>query len=368
MDHLIYLNHAGTSWPKPGVVRHAAAAVFQASPKDWPELFADSHSAIAAHYATPADRLLLTPSCTAALSLAIADLPWLAGERIITSSFEHHALQRCVEKLAGVGVESTRLPPAEHALFDLDALQQELQRGHVRLLAFTAACNVTGLLAPIEEAVALANDYGVSTMIDGAQVAGWKSYDFVGLGASFFTVAAHKGPQAPWGAGALYVAPHVTMNCPLATCSATAIDEISLMPGYCDAGSANLAAIAGWAAACEWLQAPEREFRLNSAQQMAGQLATGLRDLPGVRLLHDVDAGQKMPTVAMLLEGQSSQEVAEALRSLGVIVSGGFQCAPMAHAQLGTESSGVVRFSLGPTTSTDDIAQTLERVTHLVTS
>lgn len=360
---LVYLNHAGTSWPKPKPVHEAVSRVSQASPTEWPLLFQAAHESIASFYGAPTSRILLTPSCTTALALALSDLLWFPGDRVLTSAMEHHALQRHVDKLKTLGVEQIQLPVAADALFDLDALQAELERGKVRLLAFTAACNVTGLLAPMEEAVKLAREYGVLTLVDGAQVAGWQDIRLLDLGVSLFTIAAHKGPQAPWGAGGLYVAEGVPMNCPSAVCDIA--DDAPRMPGYCDAGSANLAALAGWAAACQWLSSSERAQRLPVAQQLANHLAHGLRSLPGVRIFHDVAPARKMPTVAVSFEGRSATGVAEQLRSSNVIVSGGFQCAPHAHEALGTSESGAVRFSLGPATTASDIAASLAAVEAL---
>jgi selenocysteine lyase/cysteine desulfurase len=39
-----------------------------------------------------------------------------------------------------------------------------------------------------------------------------------------------------------------------------------------------------------------------------------------------------------------------------VIASGGLQCAPLAHESLGTSPEGVLRLSLGPSNTDDDVA------------
>ncbi len=55
-----------------------------------------------------------------------------------------------------------------------------------------------------------------------------------------------------------------------------------------------------------------------------------------------------MPSLAITLTGLSASDLAAELKQRGIITSGGFQCSPQAHLALGTESSGVVRFSFGP--------------------
>ena len=85
---------------------------------------------------------------------------------------------------------------------------------------------------------------------DGAQIAGWFDLDLEQLGVDFFTFAGHKGLQAPWGIGGLYVAENTSMKCPNASCEfdPSKRSEFGTQPGYCDAGSVDLIALAGLAA------------------------------------------------------------------------------------------------------------------------
>lgn len=358
-----YLNHAGTSWPKPEPVLHAVAAAIQTPPEDWPNLFARSQRTVSEFFHGDPSRLLLTPSCTTALSLAVMDHQWQAGDRVLTSHFEHHALHRQLTKLQERGVEVKTLPWCADELIDLEVLEAELKSADVRLLAMTAACNVTGRLLPVEEAIQLAHQFGTLVLIDGAQVAGWWDLNVAALGADLFTFAGHKGPQAPWGIGGLYLAPHVSMNCPAATCDLapnSTEKSCAPIPGYCDAGSVNLSALAGLAAGCAWLSEPSQRNRLDEARRLTEDLTNGIRRLPGVSVIDDVDIQKKMPTVAVTMPDTSSGELAERLRQQAVVVSGGLQCAPQAHMALGTNRTGVIRFSFGPRSQQADVAQALE--------
>ena len=365
----IYLNHAGTSWPKPPEVVAASESVLHANPGDWPKLFSNAHEAVAKFYHLDSKRLLLTPSCTAALQLAVLDHAWQPGDRVLTSHFEHHALQRALVQLETRGVTVTVLPYGDDEPMLLEALEAELKLGSVRMLALTAACNVTGRLLPVAEATAMAHRYDAMTLVDGAQIAGWWDLDVNAWQADLFTFAGHKGPQAPWGVGGLYVHPGIAMACPTAVCE---IGERSrslapaLMPGYCDAGSVNLAALVGLAAGCEWLESPTRRDRLQTARGLAAEFTAAVRQLPRVTIHHDAPADAKMPTVALSVAERHSEEIARELGAQGVIVSAGFQCAPQAHRALGTSASGVVRFSFGPTNQAADVPAVSEMLGRLL--
>ena len=61
-----------------------------------------------------------------------------------------------------------------------------------------------------------------------------------------------------------------------------------------------------------------------------------------------------MPTVAMTVKNISPAQLASELSTRGVFVSGGLQCAPLAHETLGTAPGGVLRISFGPGNADSD--------------
>lgn len=71
------------------------------------------------------------------------------------------------------------------------------------------------------------------------------------------------------------------------------------MPGYCDVGSVDRAALAGLVAGLRWLAAPERSDRLERARRQAVRVHESLRELPDVTLHGFTAPGTRMPTVAL---------------------------------------------------------------------
>ena len=338
---VLYLNHAGTSWPKPEPVLDAVADEMAASAEDWSGRLSAHHDAVSAALgiADP-DRLRITPGATSALAVGIGDvLPWEAGDRVIVSGLEHHALDRAVRSLEARGVERVVAPRAPGEPIVLEAVEAALGEGRVRLLAFTAACNVTGELLPTAELIALAKRYGARTLVDAAQVAGWLPLAVDALGADLVAFAGHKGPQAPWGVGGLYVAPGLPI------------------PGYCDVGSVDRGALAGLAAGFAWLADPARADRLARGRAAAAVLWQRLEEMHGVALHGPPKPDARMPTVAMTAEGRDPERLAAGLAERGVIASGGRQCAMLAHETLGTAPGGVLRLSFGPEASEAQAAE-----------
>lgn len=354
----LYLNHAGTSWPKPPRVRAAVERALDADPSTWAEDFARNHATVAHAFGLDSpDRLLLTPGCTSALAVAIADLPWQPGDRVLTSSMEHHAVVRPLLKLREHGVTVTFLPRASTGPLDLDATRAELARGDVRLVAISAAANVTGERLPVDVLVREAHAAGALILVDGAQVAGWDPVDLPAFGVDLFAFAGHKGPQAPWGIGGLYVRPSVRMQCLAAVCELPT-EGGGTMPSWCDVGSVDRLALAGLAAG---LGGRELEA-LEQATGAAQALRAGLGAIPGVRVF----AGSDLPTVAFVVDGRSPGAIGAALAERGVVVSAGLQCAPRAHEALGTDPDGVVRVSFGPDQDVTDADRALATLTAVL--
>ena len=364
---MIYLNQAGTSWPKPAIVQDAVRAAMEARPETWDSSLATHHRKVcdAVGIADP-ENLRLTPGATSALALAVSDTSWKPGDRVVVSAMEHHALYGPVQRLRSRGVEITVLPRNQDppgGPFDLAALSRELGQGGVRLVAMTMASNVTGELLPVGEAIEIARAHRVRVLLDAAQAVGWVPLDFDRLGADMIAFTAHKALQAPWGIGGLYIAPNVEMSCPTAVCTLPADTPVGRRPGYCDAGSIDRIALAGLAASLEWLDQPKRRDRLADARKRIERLREVIVRHTSARILGGSGADtSRLPTIAFAHHRRDSMSLAAVLRDRGVIAAGGLQCAPLAHESLGTETGGALRLSVGP--SNDDAG--IDRATEIL--
>lgn len=348
---MLYLNQAGTSWPKPPPVQEAVRASLAAPIETWANSFESHHQDVCRAFGIAnSDRLLLTPGATSALSVAILDHAWRSGDRVLVSGLEHHALYRPVQQLIERGIEVKVVPPGDGYAVSMETLRAELRRGGVRLVAMTAASNVTGDMLPFSDIIALAHEHGALALVDAAQVAGWIPIDVIALDVDLLAFTGHKGAQGPWGIGGLYVSQRVQMASPNASCELPVAGKAPCapMPGYCDVGSVDRAALAGLVAGLHWLDVPERSDRLARARKQAAVVYESLLACPDVVLHGFTPPESRMPTVSLTVKGRSPAELASALLERGVFVSGGLQCAPLAHETLGTEPEGVLRISFGP--------------------
>ncbi len=358
-----WLNHAGTSWPKPTGVAQAIERALNAPPHVAAEQIEATTGRVAGLLGCSADRVLLTPGCTSALAIAIDDMPWREGDVVVTGSMEHHALLRPIERLVRTaGVRHIAVGRDSDGPLDVAALETLLAHGGVRLVAMTMAANVTGEILPVHEIVRLAHKHGATVLLDAAQTAGIVPIDLRELEADMLALAGHKGPLGPMGVGALYLGRGVERSCTEAVCeirSAPRAGADAAMPGYCDAGGAPLPAIAGLGAAIDWLQAQPAGAILERGRSRIGQVLEALETLPSFTVHGHKRTDDRVPTLSVTHRRlEPARLEATLLAEYGIVSRSGLHCAPQAHGTLGTDALGTLRVSFGAL-SEDDAADRL---------
>ncbi len=356
----IYLNHAGTSFPKPAAVHAALAEVLASDPSEQSERYERDLNLVAAALGAAPERIRLTGSCTHALDVVISDLDWEHGDEIVTSQLEHHAMIRPIQNLARLrGVRHVRAPYRPGEPIDLDFVRSRLQRGRVKLVAVCTASNVTGEVLPVRALAELAHEHGAWCLADAAQTFGSCEHTVSSLGCDLLTFAGHKNPLGPRGIGGFWVAPEVAFQGGAASCEVRQEGAPSCeapMPGFCDVGSVAMEALAGLAAGLTAFGV-QRAARMDAARRMAADLANRARELPGVTVFGHQGAPQTA-AVSLLAERLSLYTAQAAFAEHGITVRSGQHCAPQALEAIGAPR-GTIRVSFGATNRAEDVEAVL---------
>jgi cysteine desulfurase len=281
---------------------------------------------------------------------------------IITSTVEHSATIKLCEYLATRGYEITWLPVGKDGLLDPDTLEAAIT-SETAVISLLWANNETGVIFPVEEIAAISARKKVPLHLDAVQAAGKVPINLSELVAQYVSLSAHK-LYAPKGVGALYVNRRARYT-PLLRGS----QEESKR-----GGTQNVASIVAFGKAAELAQA----HLLASAERIGS-----LRDRFEKTLLATIDGVRRNGTDEPRLPNTSNLTFAgiEAETALllfdkeGLCCSAGSACSSgsinPSHVLTGMgvtreEARASLRFSLGRTTTDNDIDHALEIINRTV--
>jgi cysteine desulfurase len=250
MAKRIYLDHAATTPMLPeaiaavreGLARWANPSSPHAEGRAARAALEDARARIANAYGWQHD-LIFTSGASESLAIAIGRA---RAKEVVVTAVEHDAVLRQAP-------HAKRLPVLTDGTLDLDALRNSI--GRDVLLCVQRTNSETGVIQPIEAIAQIAKAAGALLLVDAAQMPAGAAAAVL-RHADFVAVSAHKRGGPP-GIGALMVRDFQTLN------AAGGQEQ-----GY-RAGTENLPAALGFAAAMEVPEDLERPFALRARLERA---------------------------------------------------------------------------------------------------
>jgi cysteine desulfurase family protein len=357
-NHFIYMNNAATAWPRAPGVADAVCAALNAPPASAGRatggdtaVLGECRSRIASllGVSTP-ERIILTSGATLSLNIAIHGLALNPGDRAVTSVFEHNSMLRPlahIQDRAGIAVDIVGLDSS--GFIDSQDYETALSRAP-RLVALNHVSNVTGAVQNVKPLFAQARAAGAVTLLDASQSLGHMPVNAEELNADIVAFTGHKGLRGPAGTGGLYVAPSVDLEPVIVGGTGVRSDlrrQPEDMPLRLEAGTPNMPAFAGLAAALHWLEQYGADF-MSREHALGQRLNQGLSHIPGVRIFSAPDQTSQFPgIVSFSIQGWSVEEAGFVLsESHGIACRTGLHCAPLIHGAVGSAPRGTVRLSV----------------------
>ncbi len=372
---VVYLDHNATT-PLAPEAREAILASLESADGNPSSLHAAGQRAravveqareeIAAVAGAPADGVIFVSGGTEADNLALRGVMEAAraqrrGAHLLVSAVEHPAVLGTAAALAEQGFEAEVVPVDSCGRVDLEELQRRL-RPSTSLVSIMLANHEVGTLQPVREIAALLQRRGVLLHVDAVQAAPHLPLAGAAAGAHLLSLSAHK-MRGPKGIGALVVRDGVEVR-PQLTGGA--------QQGRRRAGTESPALCAGFAAAVRRLRPGERSAIVRRLRDRLEEEICAR--VPGARVL--ARQADRLPnTSCVLFEGVRADLAVVALDREGIQVSFGAACASgmarPSHVLLAMGLSeeaarGAVRFSLGETTTGEEIDRAVSAVEHVI--
>ncbi|MDK8624827.1 cysteine desulfurase family protein [Corynebacterium appendicis] len=307
--------------------------------------------------------VIFTASGTEADNLALRGFAEEPGARVVSTSIEHPAVRETVANLGKRGATVAMLPVGEDGVVDItDELDEPAS-----VMTCMWANSETGAIQPVADISARANGVGTPVHVDAVQVVGHLPVDFHALGATTLAASAHKfgGPR---GAGIL-LAKRSPVPAPVLTGGG---QQRGIRPGTVDVATAAATAAALKEAA------GEMDAEAARLTQLRDELVDGiLSTIPDTRATvlgrEGVDV---LPGHAHLLfPGANGDAMIMLLDSFGIEASTGSACNNGVNQRshvleaMGLPDDhvdGALRFTLGRTTTDEDVQFLLGRLPEVI--
>jgi len=383
---LVYLDSAATS-QKPHAVLNAEAEFYQfhnAAVQRGAHLLAEEATAafeaaraeVASLVGASENEIVWTENATAAINVvanglanatsgiggeASARFRLRDGDEIVVTQTEHHANLIPWQQLAArTGATLRWIPVDDEGRMILDDLAS-IVTDRCKVLAFTHASNVTGIITDVASLTARAREVGAYTVLDACQTVPHMPVDVTTLGVDFLVMSAHK-MLGPTGVGALWGRKELLDVLPPSTFGGSTIKTVTMTettwldaPLRFEAGSQPVAQVVGMGAAARYLSALGMDNVAAHERHLSRVMREGVAQLPGVRLLGPVGSNPEeniLGIAAVVVEDVHAHDVGQVLDAAGIAVRVGHHCTQPLHRRFEIASS--TRASAHVYTTEDD--------------
>ena len=370
---MYYFDNAATTVQKPQTVAEAVYDVLSSGLYGNPSRGAHGYSLRAYElvldakkqvkglfHAGPDYDVAFTHNSTTALNLVLKGL-LRPGDHVLTTMWEHNAVLRPLYQLEKEGVAIDFIgSDAYTGQLRYEEMEQKI-RPETKLLVCNHASNVTGNVLDLSCIASFCQNHGLFLVVDASQSAGVVPIDMSDGTVTAVCFTGHKSLYGPGGTGGVCIRRDAPVR-PVLTggdgVHAFDHDQPGGVPAILEAGTSNVAGIAGLRAGVAYIRDHWQQLRQKQADLNA-RFLQGLRSIPGLVIYGDFSR-PRFPVFAVNFPGAESAVVSDILwETYGIATRPGFHCAPLLHESLGTKQQGAVRFSLSSFTKEEDLEATL---------
>ena len=307
-------------------------------------------------HAKEAREIIFTRGATESLNLLATSFEHLllstsnSQLKVLVTAMEHHSnlvpWQQMVQRHQG---QLLVVPMDDKGVLDLNRYEELLKEGP-KVVSIAHISNVLGTINPVKEMVAMAHQYGIPVVVDGAQSIAHHPIDVQDLDCDFFVFSGHK-MYAPMGIGGLYGKAEWLEKLPPYQFGGEMVDTVSfekttfnVLPYKFEAGTPNVGAALGLETAVQFMQGFDRGEVEAYESQLLQSAIEQLSDIEGIRFIGE--AAHRSGLVSFIIDGIHPYDLGTIIDKMGVAVRTGHHCAEPVMTRFGIPGTVRASFAL----------------------
>ena len=283
-----------------------------------------------------------TSSFTEGLNLVAGGLV-SKGDVVVTTIAEHNSVLR---PLYLSGCDLRFIDCDDNGVLRAESIE-ELVKPPAKFLFCTHGSNLTGNINDVKLLYDLCKAGRITMVLDAAQTLGGIPVD-IGI-ADIICFSGHKCLFGPQGTGGVIVNGKFDFRIVKTGGSGSRSFEALQsgdMPDVFETGTPNGHGIYGLQSGVRFVRETGLERIHAKTNTLWKSFYDGIKDITRVRVYGDFASSDRLPVIAMDIQGMPANELAMSLwEDYGIATRAGIHCAPLLHKRLGTADTGLVRFS-----------------------
>ena len=292
--------------------------------------------------------IVFTRGTTESLNLLAASLGQLLvnqGDKVVVSAMEHHSnmvpWQQMLLHKSVISTEAKRsgeissnnllvIRMDKKGVLDLNHYE-ELLKQRPKIVSIAHISNTLGTVNPIKEMIAMAHNYDIPVVIDGAQSMAHQVIDVQDLDCDFYVFSGHK-MYAPMGIGGLYGKMEWLEKMPPYQFGGEMVDTVSFekttfnkVPFKFEAGTPNVGAALGLETAVKFIQSIDRQEVEAYEDELLEYATEELANIEGTRFIGQ--APKRNGLISFVIDGIHPYDLGTIIDKMGVAVRTGHHCA-----------------------------------------
>ena len=270
--------------------------------------------------------------------------------KVLVTAMEHHSnlvpWQQMVQRHHG---DLLVVPMDDKGVLDLNRYDELLKEGP-KVVSIAHISNVLGTINPVKQMVAMAHQYGIPVVVDGAQSIAHHPIDVQDLDCDFFVFSGHK-MYAPMGIGGLYGKAEWLEKLPPYQFGGEMVDTVSfekttfnVLPYKFEAGTPNVGAALGLETAVQFLQSMDRKEVEHYEAHLLQSAIQQLSEIDGIRFIGEAE--KRSGLVSFIIDGVHPYDLGTIIDKMGVAVRTGHHCAEPVMTRFGIPGTVRASFAL----------------------